>query len=271
MKHFLISLICILTALAMGACATTAEPTESPKRLTLPTQERYVIDMAGILNSAQQDSLRMILKAYEEESSLHFALVSVADLGGQDLQNLSLEVAKQLKTGQPGLNNGGIILISMAERLLKVEVNYGLEWQISTNQAADILDSMRDQLGKEDYFGAFKTGFQGMYEKGKTVSWDIAFPTYTAMKEAGEEAVGKIARIKARGKTRDYSRVPMDYQFHENLYIDLVIGDDTPARLFFSNYMVEMVNVVVYQDERAILHARVRKTEPLELEMLGLE
>ena len=230
----------------------------------------HVVDLASVLTEEQRNELIRLLDDYTSQNGLEFGLYIVPELGNIGIQELSLAVSGKMKVGNEGMNNGGIIFMAVQERQVKIEINYGLEWQISTLQAAQILDQIRPQLSSGDYYKAFVSAFSTMFEMGSQASWKLAYPDFAAMNADKENALGKIVSFTARGQTRDYNSVPLDTQFSDDLFINVFPKTGDPIRLNFSNYMVEMANAIIYSDEPPRIFARVASLEPFELNLLGI-
>jgi uncharacterized protein len=58
------------------------------------------------------------------------------------LEEFSIRVAEQWKIGQKGLDNGAILLISQADRKLRIEVGYGLEGKLTDLMAGRIISGI---------------------------------------------------------------------------------------------------------------------------------
>ena len=86
-----------------------------------------VNDHAAILSAASVSQLETVLTELERSDSTQIAVLTVPSLGGQNLEEFSLQVAEQWKLGQQGTDNGALLLIAMEERKIRIEVGYGLE------------------------------------------------------------------------------------------------------------------------------------------------
>lgn len=259
--------IIILILLLVQSCASDTLPTEEF------TAEKRVLDKAGILKKAERNQLEKLLQSYADSSGLELGLYTVDKLEAeQSIQQLGIQASTEFKAGKEGLNNGATILLSKQDRQAKVEVNYGLEWDIPVVDANDILQEMIPLLAKDQHFDAFKVGFQALHDAAKIHSWEIAYPDFTSLKEDLPNSVGKIVSFKSKGLTRGYNSVPIEIQFHPDLFIELKPADfEGETFLIFSNYMVEMVNAIIYADEAPQIYARVADLEPLQLQLLGIQ
>jgi len=247
---------------------------ESSTNIHAPTVKKgRVLDKAGILNSSETKQVEKLLQAYADSSNLEFRLYTVNALAeNQSIQELSIEAAGEFKAGKPGLNNGATIILAAKDRQAKVEVNYGLEWDVPIVDASEILQKMIPKLGENQYLDAFKIGFQELHTAGKVQNWEVTYPDFTSLKNDLNNSVGKIVSFKSRGLTRGYNSVPIDIQFSPELFIELKpadFSDDT--FLIFTNYMVEMVNAIIYADEAPVIYARVAELDPLQLQLLGIQ
>lgn len=252
--------------------ASCASDTPSEKDIPISKKTR-VLDKASILTKKEKKELEQLLQSYADSSNLEFRLYTVQSLGPeQSIQELSIEAASEFKAGDPGLNNGATILLAAEDRQAKVEVNYGLEWEIPIVDAEDILQKMIPNLGKDQYLDAFMIGFRALHEAGKIQSWQVDYPDITTLAQDLPNAVGKIVTFKSRGLTRGYNSVPLDIQFSPELFIELKPTEyEGDTFLIFSNYMVEMVNAIIYADEAPVIYARVADLEPLQLQLLGIQ
>ncbi|MEL6256576.1 MAG: TPM domain-containing protein [Bacteroidota bacterium] len=259
--------IIILIFLLFQSCASDTRTTEQ----IMP--DKRVLDKAGILKNSEKNQLEKLLKAFADSTGLEIGLYTVEKLEtGQSIQQLGIQASTEFKAGQPGINNGATILLSKQDRQAKVEVNYGLEWDVPVVDANDILQEMIPLLAKDQHFEAFKLGFQAIHDAGKIHNWEIAYPDFESLKADLPNSVGKIVSFKSKGITRGYNSVPIEIQFHPDLFIELKPNNfEGESFLIFSNYMVEMVNAIIYADEAPQIYARVADLEPLQLQLLGIQ
>jgi uncharacterized protein len=71
------------------------------------------------------------------------------------LEDYSMRVAEQWKVGHKGLDNGAILLISRADRKVRIEAGYGLEGRLTDLQAGRII---REIIVPEFKAGRFDQG-----------------------------------------------------------------------------------------------------------------
>ncbi|ADN02288.1 TPM domain-containing protein [Spirochaeta thermophila] len=95
---------------------------------TLPdTPAGRVNDFADILATETEQTLEQLLARYEEATTNQLVVVTVPSLGGESIESYSISLAEKWKIGQKDKDNGVILLVAPRERLVRIEVGYGLE------------------------------------------------------------------------------------------------------------------------------------------------
>jgi len=93
----------------------------------IPELRGRVNDYANILDGSQETQLTAMLKEAEETTSSQIVLLTINSLEGDSIESFSIRVAENWKIGQKEYDNGVLLVISMEERKLRIEVGYGLE------------------------------------------------------------------------------------------------------------------------------------------------
>ncbi|NJN41471.1 MAG: YgcG family protein [Flammeovirgaceae bacterium] len=86
-----------------------------------------VHDEAGVLKSSTVEQLEQQLKSFEDSTSNQIAILIINSLDGDVLEDYSLRVAETWQLGQHGKDNGVLLLISIDDREMRIEVGRGLE------------------------------------------------------------------------------------------------------------------------------------------------
>lgn len=122
--------------------------TDLPK----PTAEFYVADYAGVLS---QDAKSIILGTnlnYEKTTEAPQVVVAtVQNMQDMDVVSYTVELFEKWKIGNAKYDNGVLLLLSVEERKIRIEVGYGLEGVINDSKAGDIIDSILPLLSEGDY------------------------------------------------------------------------------------------------------------------------
>ncbi|MFN0042036.1 MAG: TPM domain-containing protein [Alphaproteobacteria bacterium] len=119
--------------LSICACAAWAAP-------RYPALEGRVVDGAGMIPSATRAQLSQLLEAHERKTSNQVVVVTIASLDGQDIAEYGVGLGRAWKLGQGERNNGAIVLIAAKERLVRIEVGYGLEGALTDARARLIIE-----------------------------------------------------------------------------------------------------------------------------------
>jgi uncharacterized protein len=107
--------------------------------LEVPLLRARVNDYAGVLSPGVVRQLDLQLKDFEQRDSTQIVVLTIPSLEGDALEDFSMRVAEQWKVGHKGLDNGAILLISRADRKVRIEVGYGLEGRLTDLQAGRII------------------------------------------------------------------------------------------------------------------------------------
>jgi len=131
-----------------------------------------VNDYAGILSPEEKASLESISRQIEQKTSAEVVIVLVKSLEGRNLEEYALEIFNTWGLGKKGKDNGVLVLVSLAERKIRIEVGYGLEEVLTDGRCGSIIRNiMAPNFRKGDYFqglfGAVKA--IGQFVSGENV------------------------------------------------------------------------------------------------------
>jgi uncharacterized protein len=109
-----------------------------------------VHDEAHALQQATVDQLEKSLKAYEDSTSNQIAILIIQSLDGDVLEEYSLRVAEKWKLGQKEKDNGVLLLISVDDHKMRIEVGHGLEGVLT--------DALCSRIIRNEIAPAFRRG-----------------------------------------------------------------------------------------------------------------
>lgn len=115
----------------------------------------YVTDQTGTLTSSEITTLETKLSNFDKETSTQVVVYMMSTLGGESLEETSIEIAEKNGIGQKGKNNGVLLFIVKDDRKLRIEVGYGLEGALP--------DALAGQIIRKEITPYFK---QGKYYEG---------------------------------------------------------------------------------------------------------
>lgn len=124
----LIFIICII-ALSQNSLAIVS-----------PKSNFYVNDYADILDSDTENYIININKELYEKCGAQIVVVTVKNLEGNSLEQYANTLFRNFGIGSRSKNNGVLLLLSLEERQVRIEVGYGLEGVLNDGKTGRILD-----------------------------------------------------------------------------------------------------------------------------------
>jgi len=129
--------------------------------ITFPKLEGRVNDYADILNESQERVIEGLLANLETSTSAQAVLLTIKTLEGNTIDDYSIRLTEQAdwKIGQKGKDNGVILIVSMGERKLRLEVGYGLEGVLTDLKSSYIIRKIIvPSFKKGDYYEGILKG-----------------------------------------------------------------------------------------------------------------
>jgi uncharacterized protein len=125
-------LLCVVTLL-LTACLVIEDYPE-------PTDAFYVNDFADILDSEAQNHIQAVAKELEDVTTAQVVVVTMDGIGGDSLEEYTLELFRQWGIGQKDKDNGVLIFVDVEGRQSRIEVGYGLEGVLTDGKTGRIQD-----------------------------------------------------------------------------------------------------------------------------------
>jgi hypothetical protein len=133
------SALCVFATIVSIAIAA-AEPLGSiPNPRT--RDGTWVTDVPRALDAATVTQLNAMIDELERTTGAELAVVVVASLDGQSVEEFAEKLFKLWGIGKAGKDNGLLLLWSKGDRRVRIEVGYGLEGTIPDGKAGAILDT----------------------------------------------------------------------------------------------------------------------------------
>ena len=168
--------------------------------LDVPEMKGRVNDQASLLSLSRQKELDGYLAALEESTGVQMVLLTIPSLKGESLEDFSIRVVDQWQLGGREEDNGILLLVSLQERMIRIEVGYGLESVLTDAKSGMIIREVISPYFRQgDYASGILSGVQFM---GNLVS-------------GGEN----VTPVKISGsRTTSSRRVPAYQLFHYPCY-----------------------------------------------------
>ena len=138
--------------------------------LDVPALTGRIVDNAAIMNDSDKNDLIKYLDSLENTTGIQIAVLTIPSLEGEDLESYSYSVAHEWKLGQKDKDNGVLLLISVNDHKIRIEVGYGLEEKLTDAKCGLII---RNVIAPEFRKGNYSTGImEGVKNIGGIASDD---------------------------------------------------------------------------------------------------
>jgi len=125
----------ILLALLLFSSFLLSDITKS-----FPSLDGRVVDTYKLLNNEAINRINTILENHEKETSNQIVVVILKSLEGYEIADYSYQLGRHWGIGQKDKNNGVLLVISMNDRKLRIEVGYGLEGALTDKISHEIIE-----------------------------------------------------------------------------------------------------------------------------------
>ena len=155
MKKVLLFVTVLVLSLGLIGCG------QKEKQPLKPTAEFFVNDFAEIINSNDKLTIFNLGKALYDKTEAQAVVVTVESLNGADLEDFSIELARDWGLGDEEKDNGVLLLLSESDREIRLEIGSGLEGALPDSKTGRIIDHYGiDHLRNND----FSTGITEIYK-----------------------------------------------------------------------------------------------------------
>ncbi|MFN0009191.1 MAG: TPM domain-containing protein [Planctomycetota bacterium] len=162
----------ITVACAAAAFATPVRAAAAPALLLpalraqveVPKNDGWVTDVAGLLTPDQERSLEDLMESYKQGTKHEIALLTVPSLNGESIERFALEVGRAWGIGSAERNNAALLVVSKADRELRIEAARGLEGNLTDSISGRIIrDVIVPQFKQGDFAGGLHAGVEAMH------------------------------------------------------------------------------------------------------------
>ena len=109
-------------------------------QIPAPVGDIYVQDFANVLSEQERLELRSIGRSVENQTTAQIAVLTVDSIGDQSIEEFANEAFRQYGIGNKKENNGVLLILTLNEREVRIEVGYGLEGRLPDGKVGRILD-----------------------------------------------------------------------------------------------------------------------------------
>ncbi|MBW8457467.1 MAG: TPM domain-containing protein [Thiobacillus sp.] len=130
-------------------------------QVAVPELSRQVTDLTATLDAAQVAALEGKLAAFEAQQGSQIAVLIVPTTQPEDIAQFGIRVAEQWKIGRTKIDDGVILIVAKDDRMLRLEVGYGLEGAIPDAIAKRVIaETITPYFKAGDFYGGIDAGVQ---------------------------------------------------------------------------------------------------------------
>lgn len=118
--------------------------------LKIPEPVGFVNDFADFLKPETEAVIEQKLQAFQQETTHEIAVVTTDSLQETTIDDLAVRWFEEWGIGTAGQDNGILVLIVPSERVMRIEVGYGLEPVVPDSVAQQVGDNIVTPKFKED-------------------------------------------------------------------------------------------------------------------------
>ena len=120
--------------------------------LEVPYLAGRVNDLAELLSQETARQLESKLEQLEQATGAQVAVLTLASLEDEPLDDYSLRVVETWKLGREGVDDGVLLLVSRDDRKVRIEVGYGLEPTLTDVRSRRIISNLMVPRFREGNF-----------------------------------------------------------------------------------------------------------------------
>lgn len=149
----IISLVCALSLIfCVAAAAKPSYPT--------PTNEFFVNDFADCITEQDETEIALGAENLYNACKAQVVVVTVNSLDGEAIEDYSIGLAREWGIGDKDKDNGILLLLSVGDREVRIEVGSGLEGALPDSKTGRILDTYGMEHFSNNNFSAGLTAVQ---------------------------------------------------------------------------------------------------------------
>jgi uncharacterized protein len=130
--------------------------------------KNYANDFTGTLSNSELENLNRELKTFDDSTSTQIVLLMIRSLNGYPIEMYSQELAEKNGIGTKGNNNGVLLLVSLYDKKVRIEVGYGLEGALTDALSSSIIrNEIVPHFREGNYYQGIVSGLRSIIEATK--------------------------------------------------------------------------------------------------------
>ncbi|MCL4376783.1 MAG: TPM domain-containing protein [Actinobacteria bacterium] len=124
-----------------------------------PEYNGFVNDFTNTLDNSWKTKTEQYVQSVEKTTGCEIGIAIINDLNGLTIEDYAVKLFEKWGIGKKYEDNGVLLLVSMNDRELRIEVGYGLEATITDLEAKEIIDDIiTPRFKKNDYNSGIYNG-----------------------------------------------------------------------------------------------------------------
>lgn len=119
----------------------------------LPSNKGYFNDYTGKIPGKWATETEQLIIELEAKTTCEIGVAFIKELNGLSIEEYAALLFEKWGTGKKESDNGVLLLASLEDRMLRIEVGYGLEEVITDIEAKEIIDDIIVPAFKEEQYG----------------------------------------------------------------------------------------------------------------------
>ena len=108
----------------------------------IPALTGRVVDETETLTAEQKRALEVKLQEFEQSKGSQIAVLITSTTFPEPIESFSIRVAESWKIGRKSVNDGLLVVVAKSDRVMRLEVGYGLEGAIPDATARRLIDEV---------------------------------------------------------------------------------------------------------------------------------
>lgn len=118
-----------------------------------------VNDFAGVLTAEQMSVLEQTLLQNQQSTGNEISIVTIKSLDGDTIENYAVKLFEEWGIGQKNKDNGVLLLVSVSDHKMRIEVGYGLEPVLTDAVSSQIIRNViAPQFKQNNYYEGIVAG-----------------------------------------------------------------------------------------------------------------
>ncbi|MGH8668576.1 MAG: TPM domain-containing protein [Burkholderiales bacterium] len=132
-------------------------------QVAVPPYSAPVVDLTKSLTREQQAALSRMLEEFEARKGSQIAVLLVPTTAPEEIEQYSIRVAEQWKTGRKNVDDGAVLVVAKNDRAVRIEVGYGLEGALNDATVNRIIrEAILPRFREADFYGGISAGVDRM-------------------------------------------------------------------------------------------------------------